>query len=101
MKLIFFTVKQKIENLDAAHLEELRILTDEQDGQLKSLRDQLNAQLDAMSAEIKNIQNNHEAKLLEEKVRLSVTDHRMHIFIRFLKYHRFFQLCPFILSSEP
>ncbi|KAF6020145.1 hypothetical protein EB796_021518 [Bugula neritina] len=57
--------QQKADDLDAAHVEELKILADEHDLQLQQLRDKLASQLDAMSTELSDLQANHEGELLQ------------------------------------
>ena len=66
------TVRQRSEDLDVAHVEELKILADEHEQQLELLRNQLTEQIDKMSAEAEAIQAEHEADIQKEKVRRSL-----------------------------
>ena len=66
------TVRQRSEDLDIAHVEELKILADEHEQQLELLRNQLTEQIDKMSAEAEAIQAEHEADIQKEKVRQSL-----------------------------
>ena len=73
MILIYgITVRQRSEDLDVAHVEELKILADEHEQQLELLRNQLTEQIDKMSAEAEAIQAEHEANIQKEKVRRSL-----------------------------
>ena len=65
-------MRQRSEDLDVAHVEELKILADEHEQQLELLRTQLTEQIDKMSAEAEAIQAEHEADIQKEKVRLSL-----------------------------
>ena len=65
-------MRQRSEDLDAAHVEELKILADEHEKQLELLRNQLTEQIDKMSAEAEAIQAEHEADIQKEKVRPSL-----------------------------
>ena len=62
------TVRQRSEDLDVAHVEELKILADEHEQQLELLRSQLTEQIDKMSAEAEAIQAEHEADIQKDKV---------------------------------
>ena len=61
-------VRQRSEDIDVAHVEELKILADEHEQQLEILRNQLTEQIDKMSAEAEAIQAEHEADIQKEKV---------------------------------
>ena len=65
-------VRQRSEDIDVAHVEELKILADEHEQQLEILRNQLTEQIDKMSAEAEAIQAEHEADIQKEKVRVSL-----------------------------
>ena len=65
-------VRQRSEDIDVAHVEELKILADEHEQQLEILRNQLTEQIDKMSAEAEAIQAEHEADIQKEKVRRSL-----------------------------
>ena len=65
-------MRQRSEDLDVAHVEELKILADEHEQQLELLRTQLTEQIDKMSAEAEAIQAEHEANIQEEKVHRSL-----------------------------
>lgn len=65
-------MRQRSEDLDVAHVEELKILADEHEQQLELLRKQLTEQIDKMSAEAEAIQAEHEADIQKEKVRQSL-----------------------------
>lgn len=56
-------MRQKSDDLDVAHTEELRILADEHEQQLETLRNQLKEQLEKMSVELSNVQQSHDAEI--------------------------------------